>query len=412
MTAVLVSSAFVLLVVLAACFSALETALQVVREKGDRGGKYREQLRDPVTLLSEVLLLCGITNLLLAAAGLWLILNPLHAAGWNPWLGALALFGGGLLIVELIPNALALRAPERALCSTLPVFVAIRRLITPLAGSLGHLSDKLVTAFTPKKLKPRKAMLAEEVETLIDMREEQGSITVDEAALLHGIINLQGLIAKDAVTPRVDLPLMPHDASDSEAVNMLESARHRFVAVFDEKADAITSLVDVEKWKLASRPHWSQIAAAPAIIPETFDLLEAWRQYLPDDSHALVAVDEYGGFEGLLTRANITSLILAKAAPTQYAVTGIQSLGQNRYLVAGHTRLDEIERELEISFEAEGVDTIGGLVMNHFGYPPKPGEKLTIGSLDIKVKRTARARVHQLELHVLEAEDAEEEDKT
>jgi putative hemolysin len=379
--------------------------------KGERGGKHRELLRDPVTLLSEVLLLCGITNLLLAAAGLWIILNPLSAAGWNPWLGALALFGGGLLVVELIPNALALRSPERALCSFLPLFVTMRRLITPLAASLRKVSDKLVTAFTPRKLKPRKAMLAEEVETLIDMREEQGSITPDEAALLHGIINLQGLIAKDVITPRVDLPLMPHDSSDSEALNMLESARHRFVAVFDEKADAIASLVDVEKWKLSSRPHWSQIAAAPVIIPETFDLLEAWREHLHDDSCALVAVDEYGGFEGLLTRANITSRILAKAAPTQSAVTGIQSLGQNRYLVAGHTRLDEIERELEVSFEAEGVDTIGGLVMNHFGYPPKPGEKLTIGSLDIKVKRTARARVQQLELHVLEAEEAGGEDQ-
>jgi putative hemolysin len=49
--------------------------------------------------------------------------------------------------------------------------------------------------------------------------------------------------------------------------------------------------------------------------------------------------------------------------------------------------------------------------MNHFGYPPKPGEKLTIGSLDIKVKRTARARVQQLELHVLEAEEAGGEDQ-
>jgi putative hemolysin len=266
MTAVLVSFAFVLLVVCAACFSALETALQVVREKGERGGKHRELLRDPVTLLSEVLLLCGITNLLLAAAGLWIILNPLSAAGWNPWLGALALFGGGLLVVELIPNALALRSPERALCSFLPLFVTMRRLITPLAASLRKVSDKLVTAFTPRKLKPRKAMLAEEVETLIDMREEQGSITPDEAALLHGIINLQGLIAKDVITPRVDLPLMPHDSSDSEALNMLESARHRFVAVFDEKADAIASLVDVEKWKLSSRPHWSQIAAAPVMM--------------------------------------------------------------------------------------------------------------------------------------------------
>jgi CBS domain containing-hemolysin-like protein len=122
----------------------------------------------------------------------------------------------------------------------------------------------------------------------------------------------------------------------------------------------------------------------------------------------VVAVDEYGGFEGLLTRGNIISLVLAKAAPTQNSVSSIQTIGLNRYLVAGGTRLDEIERELEMSFEAEGVDTIGGFVMNHFGYPPKPGEKLTIGAIDIKVKRTTRARVQQLELHVAKSLEEEE----
>jgi CBS domain containing-hemolysin-like protein len=189
---------------------------------------------------------------------------------------------------------------------------------------------------------------------------------------------------------------------------MLETARHRFVAVFDESADTIAWLLDVEGWKLAGRPHWSTMTAAPVFIPETLDLLEAWREHLHDDACAVVAVDEYGGFEGLLTRGNIISLVLAKAAPAQNAVSSIQPIGQNRYLVAGGTRLDEIERDLEMSFDADGVDTIGGLVMNHFGYPPKPGEKLTIGSLDIKVKRTTRARVQQLELHVVESKDEEE----
>jgi putative hemolysin len=77
--------------------------------------------------------------------------------------------------------------------------------------------------------------------------------------------------------------------------------------------------------------------------------------------------------------------------------------------VAGNTRLDEIERDLEMSFDEEGVDTIGGLVMNHFGYPPKPGETLTIGTLDIKVKRTTRTRVQQLELRVIESQPEEDE---
>src|SRR2546423_5234243 len=126
MTPALVCLAFVLLVAFAACFTALETALQVVREKGNGNRKHSELLRDPVALLWEVLLLGGITNLLLATTGLWLILNPWSAAGWNRWIGAAVLFGGGILVVELVANAWALRAPDHTLRCTMPVFVMLR----------------------------------------------------------------------------------------------------------------------------------------------------------------------------------------------------------------------------------------------------------------------------------------------
>ena len=119
-----------------------------------------------------------------------------------------------------------------------------------------------------------------------------------------------------------------------------------------------------------------------------------------------MVVDEYGGFEGMLSRVGLTGRLLAKAAPAPDSSTTIQPAGQNLYLVDGSTRLEELERELEFTLEAEGVDTIGGLVMNHFGYPPKPGETLTIGGLHIKVKRTSRARVQQLELRVTEEDVA------
>lgn len=413
MTLALASSLFVLLLCLAACLSALEAALHSLREQGSgaaTGGssgseRFRECLRDPQALLPEVLTSSYVLNLLLGACGLWLILHPWTAKDWNPWTSAALLLVTGLFAVEVLAQACALRSPAGTVKRMLPVFLCLRGIFSPVTARLRRIGETLAGRVTPKRLKPHQTMLAEEVETLIDMREEQGAITGDEAALLRGMVGLHGLIVKDAMTPRVDLPLMPHDAHDDEALNMLETARHRFVAVFDEKTDAIAFLLDGQRWRLAGRPHWSTLTVPPVFVPETLPLLDAWCNYLRDDSCVVVVVDEYGGFEGLLSRNSVTARLLAKAAPAPDTSSGIQPVGQNRYLVAGSTRLDEIERELEVTLEAEGVDTIGGLVMNHFGYPPKPGESLTIGSLDIKVKRTSRTRVQQLELHVNEPED-------
>ena len=48
---------------------------------------------------------------------------------------------------------------------------------------------------------------------------------------------------------------MPHDSDDEDAEQMLQSARFRHVPVFDERADAITGLVDTDAWRLATSGH-------------------------------------------------------------------------------------------------------------------------------------------------------------
>jgi putative hemolysin len=409
--------AYLALLALAACLSALEMALFALRERGvaslptsmpKEKEHLREILRDPTALLPEVLLLGCLANLVLAAICLWFAVEPLRQFGWNPWISAPVLLGASLLAAELLPNALAIRSPEKVLVRTLPWFRGIRWLLVPLCAPLRIWTESAVRFFTPKKMKPRQNLEAEEIVTLIDMRQEQGAITGDEALLLQAMVDLHHLAAKDVMTPRVDLPLMPHDAEDDEAANMLESTRHQFVAVYDAKRDAIAYVVPVQQWKLMGRPHWSTLTVVPEFVPESLPLLEAMRGHLKEDTTAVVVVDEYGGFEGLLTRANVVEQILAKVAPAPTSSAGLQSIGPDRFLVSGTTRLDELERELELEFDAEGVDTIGGLVLNAFGYPPKPGEHITVAGVHIKVKRTARARIQQLELHVLETSDSEE----
>lgn len=412
MTHFLPAIAFLLLLVLAACFSALETALFSLRDRRlIAADPAREKpnaeaeglLRNPVSRLHETLLVGGVCNLLLAALALYGITGPLLPPGWSLWAGALFLFGGVLIVVEIIPKAVALRAPSRTLQLTLPLLLVLRRIFAPVASVLVRVSDAIVRRLTPRRLKPVQAMVAEEIETLIEMRSEQGSISDAEATVLQEITRLDTLTVKDCMTPRVDLPLMPHDATEEDAGHMLEGARGRFVLVFDEKADAITALVDTDAWRLAGRPAWERISQNPVLVPETMSALDALHEHLKTPASAVVIVDEYGGFEGLLGHGNIVERLIAKIAPAPTTGRAIEMLGEGRYLVSGSTRIDEVNSELDIDLTAEGVDTIGGLIFNHFGYLPKPGERTALDGVLVRVKRVGRNRITQLELRLVPA---------
>lgn len=395
---------FVALLAAAAGFSALETALSLLRKTPAEGAAHgpTDVSLNPVARLNETLLFGAVANLFLTAIGLYFVTGPLQVRGLNPWLGAALVFGLGLLAVEILPKTFALRSPARALRLTLPLLLVSRRLFSPLAARLTQASDALVNRLSPKRLKPRVGLALEEIETLIEMREEQGAIGADDATVLREIVSLNSQTVRDCMTPRVDLPLMPHDADDEDAEQMLLSARFRHVPVFDERADAITGLVDTDTWRLAGHPAWQTLARPPVFVPETMPALDALRRHLPDGASVVVIVDEYGGFEGTLTRRNLVERLLGKIAPTRTTETAVQPIGHGRYLISGMARVEEVNHELDTSLEAEGIDTIGGLVFNRLGYLPKPGERVDMDGLSIKVKRTARNRILQIEVRLPE----------
>ena len=239
-------------------------------------------------------------------------------------------------------------------------------------------------------------MVAEEIETLIEMQEEQNIISADDATVFKETVALASLTVKDCMTPRVDLPLMPHDSRDDDARRMIEGTRLRFVPVFDEKLDVIAGLVDTEEWRLAQCPPWQMIARQPVLVPETMNALDAFRQHLAAEDSAIVIVDEYGGFEGLLARSNIIERVIGKVAPRQSAELAIQPLGDGRYLVSGMLRLDELNRDLDLNLDEEGMDTVGGLVISQFGRLPKRGEEIRVKSVNFHVLRADSRRLHSV----------------
>jgi len=46
--------------------------------------------------------------------------------------------------------------------------------------------------------------------------------------------------------------------------------------------------------------------------------------------------------------------------------------------------------------EADGIDTIGGLVFNRLGYLPPAGAKIELPRLAVTVRRTSRKRIQEL----------------
>jgi Mg2+/Co2+ transporter CorC len=68
--------------------------------------------------------------------------------------------------------------------------------------------------------------------------------------------------------------------------------------------------------------------------------------------------------------------------------------------------LDDLSEYLGFELEADGIDTIGGLVFNRLGYLPTSGTKLELPRLAVTVRRAGRKRIEELLLEKTTAGEA------
>ena len=65
------------------------------------------------------------------------------------------------------------------------------------------------------------------------------------------------------------------------------------------------------------------------------------------------------------------------------------------------TPIDDFNKIFETELSDDEYDTIGGLVINAFGYLPKRGESIELADYNIKVLRADQRRIHLLRLEKL-----------
>jgi len=92
---------------------------------------------------------------------------------------------------------------------------------------------------------------------------------------------------------------------------------------------------------------------------------------------------------------------------TVFDIRGFWRARENWLLTAGVENVGDIQYGEHLD-PISGIDTIGGLVFNQLGHVAKAGERLSLDSVDIKVRRVVRARIQELEEFTRRLREVEE----
>ena len=227
-----------------------------------------------------------------------------------------------------------------------------------------------------------------------------------EIRMIRGVVELDSTPAREIMSPRVDMQAVEITTPLSGVLDRLIKSGHSRLPVYQDDLDHIVGLVYAKDLlKILNGPSddsavlTDDMLRVPLFIPETKTLEGLLHEFQRRRVHIAIVVDEYGGVAGLVTIEDLLEEIVGEIQDEfDYGEPQIEETAENVYTMDARTGLDDLCERLDVTVEADGFDTVGGLVYHLLGKIPTVGDAVDFDGLKIEVVSTVGRRLKNLKV--------------
>ena len=404
--ALLGSVLIVALLVVSAFFSSSEIAMfafpnhrvEAVVEEGRAGAKTLRGLKqNPHRLLVTILVGNNLVNIAMSsvATGLLALFVSQSQAVLVATLGITALV---LLFGESAPKSYAVDNTESWALRTARPLKFAEYLLMPLVVLFDYLT-RVVNRVTGGRAAIEEGYITrQEIRDIIKTGEREGVLEKEEREMLQRTLRFNRTIAKEVMTPRLDMTAVSTEASIDEAIEECIRTGHNRVPVYEGALDNVIGIVEIAD--LVRDRHYNADGVAlgdiiePTLhVPESKnvdDLLGEMREQRLD---MVIVIDEFGTTEGLVTIEDLVEEIVGEILEGGEEEP-IEFVDDTTALLKGEVNIDIVNERLGIDLpEGEEFETVAGFLFNRAGRLVEEGEVIRYDGLDIRVEEVENTRI-------------------
>ena len=307
-----------------------------------------------------------------------------------------------MVLGELMPKNLAIARPEAlagALSRSTLVYLTVAG---PVIRLFDASANRLLRAvgIEPVEELPQGAT-SEDLLSIVGDSHARGHLDAELSRLLDRGLDFRGLVAEQAMTPRVDVRLVRADEPASRVVDLLDTGHSRFPVIGADVDDVVgvVGLAEVLTVPPDLRPGTpvGGIAAPAVMVPGTLPLPAVLERLRAEHRQLACVVDEYGGFAGVVSLEDLAEELVGEILDEDDPVAaGVERGAGGSWTVPGRLRLDEVADATGVVLpDGDGYDTASGLVLHHLGRTARVGDEIELPAEDraSRRRRTVRIRV-------------------
>lgn len=312
------------------------------------------------------------------------------------WMTLLCLTPVILIFGEFIPKILARsRADNLVLRVSRPLYFSSFVLypFTKLLSFYAKVLKRIV------KESPEKSFFLSREEIKAALPASRGSdVTPNERWLIERILEFGKATVKEMKRPLIDVVAIEENETLRDAVRTFAESGHSRLPVYQERIDRIVGVIqgfDCLQANDLNQPIKS-IMHPPFFVPESKPLDELLFELRTRPM--AIAVDEYGGAEGILTMEDVVEEIVGEIEdeydepPKLY-----HRIGENSYIVNARMEVDDLRELLQINLpKDDDYQTLAGFLLKRMQKIPKKWDSTVIDGVEYVVQAATNRSIEEV----------------
>ncbi|MDD7388424.1 MAG: hemolysin family protein [Lachnospiraceae bacterium] len=410
----------ILLLILSAFFSSAETALTTVNririrslaEDGNkRAATVLKILDHQDKMLSAILIGNNIVNLSSSSLATLLATDIFGSAGAGIATGILTLCI--LVFGEISPKSLAAANSEKLSMLYAGIIYNLMTVLTPVIFIVNLLARGFMWLLHADMDHKDDAYTEDELRVIMDVSHEEGVIESEERRMINNVFDFDDSCAKDIMVPRIDMQFIDVEATYEDVLDAIRTQMYTRMPVYEDTTDNVIGILNIKDLILIGKTEDFQVRNYMREAYYTYEFKKTSELFMDMKNNSIsmaIVLDEYGATAGLVTLEDLIEEIVGEIRDEYDAdeLNDIKKISDREYSIDASMRLDDLNDALNLDFQSEDYDSLGGLVIGLLDRLPEAGETVQDGAYTFTVESIDKNRIERIRLLLPEPEKDED----
>ncbi len=418
-----------ILVAIVAFFAASETAFlsitkvtlkQMLKEEKHNGKKNPSRKvaflkKDTNKLLS--LILIGINFITSLASGLAAtVAIKLFGEAGSAYATFVMVF---ILIIfgEITPKTVASVFPVATSRKFAAPLIFLQKIFFPVVWIFAKISAFFTIVLNSLWKEDKNVVTEEELKSLIDVGEHEGTLEHNEKKLLYKIFDFTDLNIRDIMRHKSLVKCVSSSAGYSEVIQAFIDSGYSRILVCGPDSEETTdcsfdNVMGVIYYKNAlirsgsgdknARNFARKCMSRVQFVPESISATEVLHKFKKEKVSFAVAVDENGCNTGIVTMDDILRAVFGRSVNPLNDETPpenrIKAVSPCEYIVPGDMKLSDLNDFLYLKLESDNYDTLAGYLLEKFDKLPDSGEAFKENDIVFEILEQSQRRIQNVKI--------------